>query len=104
VSIVYAHKEMSIYAPAAEAKIINQDFKGYRIHITGDPKQPVFVGVRFLDCEIVADNFRAFDCCYFDDDCLMRIESMPVIQSQCVSINDNRVPTMVNNTNTTEGK
>jgi hypothetical protein len=69
------------------------DFEGWIIDITGDAEKPFIDSVRFMGCMIIADNMRAFNSCYFDDDCELLVRSLPKVSmgSQAQTINNNRV-------------
>jgi hypothetical protein len=80
---------IDIYAPDARLMIVNTDMQGHVIKVTGDPKIPFIIGVKFSNCTIIADNLRAFDTCYFDQTCTMKVERMSLCGVE--SINNNAV-------------
>lgn len=79
----------SILINAAESRtvITGVDMTSHLIQIYGDAKSPFVLGVRFIDCTIVAENLRAFEDCYFDQTCTMKVKNMPLCGVE--SINNN---------------
>lgn len=76
-----------INAEDARTVITGTNITGHLIQIDGDAKSPFILGVRFIDCTIIAENMRAFDSCYFDQTCIMKVKSMPLCGVE--SINNN---------------
>ena len=76
-----------INAPEARTVITGTEITGHLIQIDGNAKSPFVIGVKFVDCTIVAENLRAFDSCYFDQTCTMKVKSMPLCGVE--SINNN---------------
>ncbi|MFT5450835.1 MAG: hypothetical protein ACI9N9_000315 [Enterobacterales bacterium] len=81
---------IAIHAPTANTTINGTDIQGYLVQIYGDAKAPFIVGVRFINCTVIAENLKAFDSCYFGIDCLMKIKNMPIVKGY-ESINNNCV-------------
>ena len=78
-----------IYAPDSRTVINQTDLAGYLIQVDGEAKSPFILGVRFIACTIIAENLKAFDSCYFDQTCTMKIKDMPLcgvesIHNNCV--------------------
>jgi hypothetical protein len=87
-SIELGMPSILIHAPDSRTVISATDIEKHLIQIDGDAEKPFILGVRFFGCVIVAENFRAFDSCYFDS-CTMNVKNMPVVNE--TSINHNRV-------------
>ena len=82
-------QRMNIYAPDCRTVITGTDIVDHVIDIEGNTDKPFFIGVRFIDCHIVADNLRAFSRCCFER-CEMEVEIMPITLGG-QSINSNKV-------------
>ena len=80
---------MTIYAKESRTVIRDTDIFGHILQIIGEAKCPFVHGVRFINCTIIADDLRAFDSCYFDQDCNMVVKNMPLCGIE--SINNNAV-------------
>ena len=85
------HKKELIKIHATESRVIivETDITGRVIEIVGDAKSPFIIGVKFIDCTIIADDLKAFIDCHFDETCTMNVKSVPL--SGIESINNNAV-------------
>lgn len=81
---------INIHAPSCNTFIVGTDIKNHLIQIDGEAKKPFIKSVRFVDCVIIAENLRAFESCYFDKSCTMKVKNMPIVNG-CQSINCNFV-------------
>ena len=85
-SIELGMPSILIHAPDSRTVISATDIEKHLIQIDGHTEKPFIHCVRFFGCVIVAENFRAFDSCYFDS-CTMNVKNMPVVNGQSINCN-----------------
>ena len=73
-------------APECRTVINATDITGHLIEVHGDAKSPFILGVRFIGCTIIAENLLAFDRCYFDDTCTIKVKNIVSLKKQTQKI------------------